>query len=372
MDKVLVTGGAGFIGSHTVDLLLQRGYDVRILDCLQPRVHPQGWPNYIPSDVEKIQGNVCNKGELEKALEGVDGVFHLAAYQDYMPDFSNFFQVNTVSTALLFEIIVAKRLPLKKIVLASSQAVYGEGTYLCNNHGIFYPLSRSADALQQQAWEITCPECDTLATPQPIDETVVNPHTAYGISKYALEMTALNLGRKYDIPVTNMRYSIVQGPRNSFFNAYSGIARIFTLRLLNNQPPICYEDAQQLRDYVFVSDVARANLLVYEDERSNFETFNVPGQRAYTVQEVATLLASICGKKINPVISGEFRFGDTRHTTSTGAKLARLGWFPETPLEKILTAYVDWVREFGISNTNYYTNSAEEMRHHGILRRSDS
>ena len=114
MDKVLVTGGAGFIGSHTVDLLLQRGYDVRILDCLQPRVHPQGWPNYIPSDVEKIQGNVCNKEELEKALEGIDGVFHLAAYQDYMPDFSNFFQVNTVSTALLFEIIVAKRLPLKK------------------------------------------------------------------------------------------------------------------------------------------------------------------------------------------------------------------------------------------------------------------
>ena len=370
MSRILVTGGAGFIGSHTVDLLVERGYEVRVLDCLQPRVHPGGWPGYLPETVEKLRGDVCQRDDLEPALEGVDGVFHLAAYQDYMPDFSTFYRVNTVSTALLFEIIVARKLPVSKVVLASSQAVYGEGTYCCDEHGLFYPGPRTAEALARGDWEIPCPECGGPAAPRPIDESVVNPHTAYGISKYALEMTALSLGRKYGIPVANMRYSIVQGPRNSFFNAYSGIARIFTLRLLNGQPPICYEDGRQLRDYVYVGDAARANLLAYEDGRADFQCFNVAGQRAHTVGEVADLLIEICGRKIEPVVSGEYRFGDTRHTASSAARLSSLGWRAEKSLEEILSAYVDWVRRSGTGGADYYAGSSEEMRRRGILRTS--
>ena len=370
MNKILVTGGAGFIGSHTVDLLLECGYDVRVLDSLQERVHPHGWPDYLPNAVEKIRGDVCSRADVTEALKDVDGVFHLAAYQDYMPDFSTFFHVNTVSTALLFEIIVADKLPVSKVVLASSQAVYGEGKYHCSEHGVFYPDSRPEEQLSRGDWEIHCPQCDGVASQQVIDESIVKPHTAYGISKYALELAATNLGRKYDIPVVNMRYSIVQGPRNSFFNAYSGIARIFTVRLLNDQAPVCYEDGQQLRDYVFVGDVARANVLALEDERANYSAFNVAGQKSHTVRQVADQLAGICGANIEPLVSGEYRFGDTRHTVSSFDSLARLGWRPETPLEDILSSYVDWVRANASGAQDFYSQSSEVMRSRGILRSS--
>jgi dTDP-L-rhamnose 4-epimerase len=278
--KVLVTGGAGFIGSHTVDLLLKKGYQVKVLDILQPRVHPHGKPKYLSSDVEFIHGDVSNKSILEKAMEGVEGIFHLAAYQDYMTDFSNFIRVNTLSTALIFEIIVEKKLDIKKIVLASSQSVYGEGKYKCKTHGIQFPDSRSVEQLDKGDWEMHCHQksCKEYLEPVLIDEEVTNPFTAYGISKESLERLACKLGKRYKIPASSMRYSIVQGPRNSFFNAYSGVCRIFTLRIINDKSPVIYEDGKQLRDYVHVLDVAKANVLAFEDQRADFETFNVGGK----------------------------------------------------------------------------------------------
>ena len=367
MKRILVTGGAGFIGSHTVDLLLQRGYAVRIFDGLQERVHPRGTPAYLPDDAELIVGDVCEPEAFGRALEGVDAVFHLAAYQDYMPDFSTFYRVNTVSTALLFEIVVANRLPIQKVVLASSQAVYGEGTYSCDEHGVFHPPCRSAQQLAGGHWDIDCRECGRPAEPQPIDESTVNPHTPYGISKWALEQTSLNLGRKYDIDVVNLRYSIVQGPRNSFYNAYSGIARIFTLRALHNQPPICYEDGRQLRDYVYVGDVAKANLLVMEDDRANGKSFNVAGRHATSVLEYAHHVTKACGVELEPVLSGDYRFGDTRHTTSSARALSELGWSPQVPLETFLGEYVEWVR-CQDDLEDFYSCSESQMRSAGVLR----
>ncbi len=367
MNRILVTGGAGFIGSHTVDLLVEKGYQVRIMDALQERVHPHGWPSYIPDGVERLQGDVRQPADWDRALADVDGVIHLAAYQDYMTDFSTFHHVNTVGATLLYERIVADKLPVQKVVLASSQATYGEGKYRCGEHGIQYPDSRPDAQLARGDWEVHCPVCERPMAHEQITEDRVQPHTTYGISKYAAELTSFSLGRKYDIPTVNMRYSIVQGPRNSFFNAYSGICRIFTLRLLNDQPPVCYEDGQSLRDYVFVGDVARANVLCLEDERANFRAFNVGGQCGTTVLDYARLVARVTARDIEPLVSGDYRFGDTRHTVSSWAALGALGWRPETALEEIVSQYVEWVKQQP-NLRDFYADSEQKMRAANVIR----
>ncbi|MBI4790449.1 MAG: NAD-dependent epimerase/dehydratase family protein [Chloroflexi bacterium] len=345
--KVLVTGGAGFIGSHTVDLLLEKGYAVRILDNLQPRVHPRGKPDYVPAEAEFVLGDVSNRADLQRALQGVDFVFHLAAYQDYLPDFSTFIHTNTESSALLFELIVAdpKRFPVQKIVFAASQAVSGEGKYRCiEENTVFYPGPRPLEQLRRGEWDFRCPTCGGAAEPMLIDEaTCNNPHTAYGISKYAIELLAFNLGRRYGIATAAMRYTYVQGPRNSFYNAYSGIARRFALRIRAGLPPVCYEDGQQLRDYVNVRDVARANLLVLESPQANGMAYNVGGGRAVTVREFAQIMLKATGSALESQVPGEFRIGDTRHTVSDISRMRALGWEPTISVEQNVREYLDWL-----------------------------
>jgi dTDP-L-rhamnose 4-epimerase len=367
VKKILVTGGAGFIGSHTVDLLLERGYDVRILDNLQPRVHPRGKPDYLPREAEFIQGDVANRGDLGRALKGVSKVIHLAAYQDYLPDFSTFIHTNTESTALLFELIVENDYPVEKIVFASSQSVAGEGRYECAVHGIVCPDPRPLDQLRVGDWEVKCPDCGVEMKPALIDEHTAKPHTAYAISKYAIELLADRLGRRYGIPSVCMRYTYVQGTRNSFYNAYSGIARRFALRLLHGLPPGCYEDGKQLRDYVNVKDIARANALVMEDERANFQVFNAGGGRAVTVLEFAEIMIREFKSQLEPLVPGDFRLGDTRHTISDNSKLSALGWEPLIPVEQNVREYVAWMREQ--ERTAEYLEEAETvMREQGVVQ----
>lgn len=368
--KVLVTGGAGFIGSHTVDLLLDKGYTVKVLDALQPRVHPYGKPKYINSEVEFIEGDVACKETLEKAMKDVEGLFHLAAYQDYMTDFSNFIRVNTYSTALIFEIIVEKKLDIKKIIFASSQSVYGEGKYNCKDHEVQYPDSRSVGQLEKSDWEMHCPQtsCKNYMEPVLIDEAVTNPFTAYGISKEALERIANKLGKRYSIPTVSMRYSIVQGPRNSFFNAYSGVCRIFTLRLINNKPPVIYEDGKQLRDYVHVLDVACANVLAFENPKSDYLVLNVGGTEGTNLIDYTKTLIEVVNKKIDPITPGFYRFGDTRHTVSSSKKLKEMGWKNKYNLEDIFKDYLRWVYEQP-DLKDRYEEVEEVMKKQNVLRR---
>jgi dTDP-L-rhamnose 4-epimerase len=367
MKRVLVTGGAGFIGSHTVDLLLDRGYEVRVLDNLQPRVHPRGKPDYLPAEVEFIQGDVANPDDLNSALRDVNKVFHLAAYQDYLPDFSTFIHTNAESTALLFELIVAHKYPIDSIVFASSQSVSGEGRYECEEHGEVRPESRSLEQLSRGDWEIKCPQCKSDLTPLLIDEGTVQPATAYAISKYTIELLAENLGRRYQIPTACLRYTYVQGTRNSFYNAYSGIARRFALRLLQGLAPVCYEDGAQLRDYVNVSDVARANVLALENPRADFGVFNVGGGRAVTVLEFARIMLREFGSDLKPLVPGEFRLGDTRHTISDNSRMNHLGWQPQIPVEQSVHEYVEWMRDQ--TGTAEYLEEAESvMREQGVVR----
>ena len=371
--RVLVTGGAGFIGSHTADLLLSRGYQVRVLDSLAAPVHKEGQvPDYLDSRIEFLKGDVRDRTAWEQALDGVDCVFHLAAYQDYLPDFSKFFDVNCVGTALLYEMIVEKQYPIRKVVVASSQAVYGEGRHGCSVHGPQYPPHRSLDQLQRGAWDLTCPLCGRAMEPELTAEEVVNPHNQYAISKYTQEITALRLGKRYGIATVAVRYSITQGPRQSPRNAYSGILRIFTTRLLNGLPPILYEDGKQLRDYVSVKDVARANLLVMEDARADYQAFNIGSGQPIAVLEYARRLMETTGLEMEPVIAGQFRLGDTRHVVSDISAIRRLGWEPVIPLPEIMKQYVDWVRDQHVDNQSLREalHADRVMQDMGVIRQA--
>ena len=346
-ERILVTGGAGFIGSHICDRFLSEGRSVRVLDSLQPRVHPEGKPKHLNPAIEFIRGDVTVRSDWERALKGVDVVSHQAAYQDYVPDYSQFTLTNVVGTALLFEVIAAKKLPVRRVVVASSQAAYGEGQYLCPEHGMVQPTPRTTDALQRKQWEVLCPNCGRQTSPALLDEAYANPLSPYGTSKYAQEITALKLAKIVGVPCVALRYSITQGPRQSLFNQYSGIARIFTLRLLKNEPPIAFEDGLLQRDYVHVKDVVEANWLVTHDDRAVGEAFNVGSGTPTTVLEYGTRLAEKIGTNVRPQVPGIYRVGDARHSVSSIAKLAALGWKPKHSLDDILDDFLGWVKGLG-------------------------
>ncbi|MCC6476094.1 SDR family NAD(P)-dependent oxidoreductase [bacterium] len=344
--RVLVTGGAGFIGSHTTDELLRRGYDVTILDSLEKPVHLKGKPLYIPKQVKFIEGDVRDREKMIEALDGVEAVYHFAAYQDYLPDFSKFFWVNSVGTALIYELIVEKKLPVKKVVVASSQAVAGEGRYASSSGEIFHPELRTIAALDSGEWEFRHPKTGEILKWQPTPETDAKPLNQYALSKYSQELMTLAFGKRYDIPSVAMRFSIVQGPRQSFYNNYSGACRIFSLSYFFDRAPLIYEDGEQVRDFVNIHDVVDANLRVLEDDRANYEMFNVGGGRAYTVTEFCAIVAKVFGKEqLAPRLPGYYRFGDTRHIISDVAKLKALGWNPTRSAEDSVREYKDYLEE---------------------------
>jgi dTDP-L-rhamnose 4-epimerase len=370
--KVLVTGGAGFIGSHLADRLRAEGWEVRILDNLHPRVHPLGKPAYLPRDVELIEGDVRDKETLRRALRGVDAVLHQAAYQDYLPDFSTFFTTNAASTALIFEVLVEDRLPVRKVIVASSQAVYGEGRYRCLQHGEFQPARRERARLDAGEWEIACPSCGQPAEALLLEENHQDPWNAYALSKLAQEWAALRLGQLHGIPAVALRYSITQGPRQSPFNAYSGICRIFCSRLLQRQPPILFEDGHQRRDYVHIADVVDANWRVLNDSRTDYQAFNVGSGQATTVRAYAEALISKLGRKlgvVEPLVPGEYRVGDNRHSVSSIAKLQALGWRPRRTLDDILADYLDWIERQGEIGA-YFMEADRQMRSLGVVRQA--
>jgi dTDP-L-rhamnose 4-epimerase len=367
--KVLVTGGAGFIGSHTCDRLVALGHDVVVLDAVRPPVHRNGRPAYLSPGADFYEGDVRNRDLMTNLLRRVDAVYHFAAYQDYLPDFSRFSDVNVVSTALLYEIIVAERLDLARVVVASSQAAMGEGLYRCEIHGEQVPGMRPESALAAGQWDIPCPECDGPLEMQLTPERISNPQNAYGMSKLAQEMVAVNLGRRYGIPTVALRYSIVQGPRQSVYNAYSGACRIFCLSYLQGVPPTLYEDGAAIRDYVNIDDVVDANVLVLEDDRAAGRVFNVGGGKAITTREFADVVMRQYGSGLPGAVTGEYRFGDTRHILSDTSALQALGWMPRnTPVESV-AAYAAWLE--GIDGLDGVLAEANaRMRALGVVRRT--
>lgn len=343
---ILVTGGAGFIGSHTVDALLAQGHTVRVLDNLQAPVHPRPHkPVYMDPRIEFIYGDARDEHVMLYAMQGVDVVYHFAAFQDYLPVFSRFFDVNVTSTALIYELIVRENLPIKKVIVASSQATLGEGTYIDADGKECLPDIRTNEQLIMGDWECKAPQgFRGLIKWVPTKETVANPQNQYGISKIAEEKVALHLGKRYDIPSVAMRYSIVQGPRQSFYNAYSGACRVFCLAFHQGQHPSIYEDGKQIRDFVNIHDVVDANLTVLGDDRANFEMFHVGGDKPMTVMDFASVVAEVFGvKNYTPQPCGRYRFGDTRHICSDVSKLKALGWKPQRDVYRSVEDYKAWI-----------------------------
>ena len=364
--RALVTGGAGQIGSHIVDLLLTKGWDVTVLDNLDPVTHPGGRPEWLPNDVRLVQGDVTDSDAMARGLEDVQVVFHEAAYQGFLPDFSKFFHINSAGTALIYELIVANRAPVEKVIVASSQAVYGEGAYRCPFHGLLYPEARPRGQLLDGDWESRCPSCQQVLQPLRTDEERVNAATAYAVSKHSQEEIALGFGRTYGIPSVALRYAITFGPRQSFHNAYSGLSGILAQRVLNEQPVILYEDGLQTRDIISVQDVAQANLFVMESDNADFQAFNVGTGRGVTVLEFVRLLASKLGVSPEIEIPGQFRLGDVRHLVPDMSKLAQLGWRATMTLDQAAAAYAEWI----VDQPEVKDNAGpaiDDMRRRGVV-----
>ena len=365
---VLVTGGAGFIGSHVVEALIRRGHTVAVLDNLVSRVHPgRSWPEDLPA-VRRVRGDVTEREDWLVALEGADAVVHLAAYQDYQADFSRFARVNDTGTALLYELLVERRQPIRRVVVASSQAVYGEGAYQCIQHGRQYPPPRSPEQLSRGNWDPVCPVCRRPLEPVASTEEQPAPTNAYGISKLATESYALTLGARYNIPSAALRFSIIQGPRQSPANAYSGVLRAFVGHIRNSRRPVVFEDGRQRRDYTHIRDAVAAVELVLEHPDAVGQAFNVGSGRVTTVVEYAHAVLRAMGVDDKPDVSGRYRLGDTRHVWSDTSRLRALGWRPTGTLDEIIRDYLAWIADATVGE-DWTARAFAHMEADGVIRR---
>ena len=366
----LVTGGAGLIGSHIVDAALAQGWKVRVLDNLERQTHRNGKPVWLSSKAEFLRGDVRRRSDWERALDGVDVVFHEAAYGGYMPEIAKFIHVNAVGTAIMLETIRDRNLPVRKVVIASSQAVYNEGAYSCPEHGHFFGTTRPIAQLQAADYDVHCPVCGAASTPVPTDERApMGGENVYAISKADQERLLISWGRATGTPVVALRYSCTYGPRQSIFNPYTGVIAIFCTRLMNDLPPVVYEDGRQSRDLIFVEDVARANMIVAQDDRADGRIFNVGTGRAAEIGALARTLADRLGKPIEPRFPGEFRPGEMRALISDISRISELGFSPRTDLEEGIDRYLDWIRSQG-EIKDYFAAAERALRRRKVVKRA--
>jgi dTDP-L-rhamnose 4-epimerase len=345
--RVLITGGAGFIGSHLADDLLEHGYRVRALDALLPQVHgaDRQRPPYLSADVELIQGDIRDPAAVRRALAGVDVVFHLAArvgVGQSMYELADYTGVNNLGTAVLLEALVER--PVERLVVASSMSIYGEGLYR-DVHGKRHEhVTRTQEQLLTGTWEPTTPEGHAL-TPMPTPESKAPAIASiYALSKWDQERMCLMTGAAYRIPTVALRLFNVYGPRQALSNPYTGVLAIFAARLLNNNPPLVFEDGLQQRDFVHVRDVARAFRLALEVHGAAGGVFNIGSGRALTICEVAERMAGVLGRNIGPHLTYQYRVGDIRHCTSD-ISLARrvLGYEPMVDFDRGLAELAGWL-----------------------------
>jgi dTDP-L-rhamnose 4-epimerase len=365
----LVTGGAGLIGSHLTDLLLREAWKVRVLDNLEPNTHRRGKPAWINQEAEFIAGDLRDHDTITAALDEIDVVFHQAAYGGYMPEIAKYVHVNSLGTAQMLEVIREKKLPIKKIVVASSQAVYSEGAGECPNHGLVFPPVRPVEQLRKGDWQVHCPICGAITKSVPTPENApVGGETVYGLTKVDQERLVLLWGKQIGIPTVALRYSCTYGPRQSIFNPYTGVIAIFCTRLLNNLPPVLYEDGEQTRDFSFVEDIARSNLLAAETDKLDGSPVNVGSAVGVSIREIAETISNSLKIDIAPEVNGEFRPGEMRHLTSDTTRIRAAGYEPRVDLAEGIRRYIDWIRTQS-DIRDYFSEAAKILRSKGIVHR---
>jgi len=352
-ERVLVTGGAGFIGSFIVDDLVKRGYEVRVLDNLEPQVHGAGGavPGYMNGEAEFISGDVRDEDALRRALDGVEVLFHQAAMVGVgqsMYQIRRYTDANAVGAAAILDVIAEGKTSVRKMLVASSMSIYGEGKYECKKCGLVYPRLRSVEQLGAGVWEMQCAGCGETASPLPTDEDKpLFPTSIYAVTKRDHEEMFLAVGTAYKIPTVALRYFNVYGPRQALSNPYTGVCAIFSSRLLNRKRPVIYEDGLQSRDFVHVTDIVQANILAMEKEEADYGVFNVGSGRSLAILDIAKILtekiAPDCG--IEPEIAAKFREGDIRHCFADITRIREaLGYEPRVTFEDGIDDLTEWVK----------------------------
>ena len=367
-STILITGGAGFIGSHLTDRLLREGFSVRVLDNLAPPAHDGALPPWFNKKAEFVRGDVRSKKDWMRGLPGADVVVHLAAAMDFHWDFSAYVATNTMSVALLFEAIREKKFPIKKIIAASSQSVYGEGKYRCGRHGIIYPPPRAEAQMKKHDWDVRCPRDGTVLTPlAQKEDDQTHPAIPYGASKRAAEEMLFVLGRLCNIPSVALRYTIVQGPRQSFRHFYSGALRQLAVMAISGRAMDMHEDGRQMRDFVHIDDVTDAHMLVLKNPKADFQAFNVGSGTSVRVMELAERVARFSGVPFRPRAPGLWRIGSPRHSLADVSRLKKMGWRARKTIDDNVVDYVNWIREYPEAK-KYLRDTLKKMKSDALMK----
>ena len=376
-NRILITGGAGFIGSNLAKKLVDKGYLVTVLDNLSPQIHGNKQDSALYQSVKNItnfiKGNVCEKSDWQKAIVGQDAVIHLAAETgtgQSMYEVSKYNYVNIIGTSHLLDILANNEHSVQKVIIASSRAIYGEGKYECNVNGFVYPNKREEEDLMQGIFDPKSPFSQEVKLKvMPTDETSkIHPSSIYGITKQQQEQMMLLLGKSLDIPVVALRYQNVYGPGQSLSNPYTGILSIFSTRIMNGNDIDVYEDGKESRDFVYIDDVVRATILALEKKEANHQVFNVGSGIATSVLDVANILKDLYNSGVKVKISGKYRLGDIRHNYADLSKIKKvLGFVPKFDFKSGVAKFVNWVKSQKVMDDKY-DDSIKELKQKGFIK----
>jgi len=368
--RVLVTGGLGFIGSHTVDALIGLGHEVRIYDNVSAQVHPGGMPDYASKDAEFLRGDIRDLEQLRCAVRGMDVIYHLAAAVgtgQSMYQIADYMAINSQGTANLLQAILDTQSQPEKIVVASSMSTYGEGKALCRNCGEVAPQSRTIENLRAKKWDSLCPQCGNVAIPLATDEDKpLQCSSVYALSKKTQEELALLFGRTYNIPVISFRFFNVYGTRQALSNPYTGVAAIFASRLMNGNSPVIFEDGLQTRDFVSIHDAVQANMLAMQSSRADGLAINVGSGKPATIREIAEQLGKALNVEVPIESADKYRAGDIRHCFADLSKASELlGYAPRVTLSACLTELVGWLKSQ--TANDHVDDAMARLQVHGLV-----